>query len=335
MEKVMLGKTGLEISRMGFGGIPIQRTDRESAIGLIHALADNGINFIDTARGYGVSEEYIGAGIAGMRQKFVLASKCRAYTKADMTAEIDASLANFRTDHIDLYQFHNISNHNLDVVMAEGGALEALLEAKAAGKIGHIGISAHLTEVFARAIELPWVETIMFPYNLVETQGEALIQKCAEKGIGFICMKPFAGGAIPNPDLALRFVAKNPAVTVTIPGMYTLEELNQNMASFCNTAPFTDAEESTVLEIRQELGNRFCRRCGYCLPCSVGINIPFVFILDGYHTRYGMPETGKSRYLAQPVHAGACIGCGVCETRCPYGLPIREMLKSCVEHFGE
>ena len=335
MEKVILGKTGLAISRMGFGGIPIQRTDRESAIALIRALADKDINFIDTARAYGVSEEYIGAGIVGMRDRFVLASKTKPFTRAEMAAEIDSSLAAFCTDFIDLYQLHNITSRNLDVAMGEGGALEALFAAKAPGKIGHIGLSTHYIEVFERAIDLPWVETIMFPYNLVETQGEALIQKCAEKGIGFIAMKPFAGGAIPNPDLALRFVAKNPAVTVLIPGMYAMEELEQNTASVHNTAPLTEAEQSGIKEIRKELGNQFCRRCGYCLPCTAGIGIPTQFIFHGYSTRYGLPEWGKERYHAQAVKAGACIGCGVCETRCPYNLPIREMLKSCAAYYGE
>ena len=219
MEYRTLGKTGLTVSRLGFGGIPIQRIDREGTRELMHLLRDSGINYIDTARGYTVSEEYLGNALEGLRDKFVLATKGRATTREDMKADIEKSLHNLRTDYIDLYQFHNPSAQALDAILAPGGALEGALEAKREGKIGHIGITTHSVQIFARALELPWVETIMFPYNIVENQAQELIDKCAEKNIGFICMKPLAGGAIDDASLALRYIMQNPAVTVVIPGM--------------------------------------------------------------------------------------------------------------------
>ena len=206
MECVTLGKTGLKVSRMGLGGIPIQRIDAEGTRILLHKLADQGVNYIDTARGYTVSEEYLGYALEGIRDKFILATKSMARTREAMEADIEKSLHNLRTDHIDLYQVHNPNMEQLDQVLAAGGALEALQEAKAAGKINHIGLTAHSTEVFARALELDWVETIMFPYNIVESQGEELIAKCKEKNIGFIDMKPLAGGAIENGTLAMRYI---------------------------------------------------------------------------------------------------------------------------------
>ena len=175
MEYTTLGKTGLQISRMGFGGIPIQRIDAEGTKALMKQLMDEGVNYIDTARGYTVSEEYLGYAVEGLRDKFVLATKSMARTKDAMAADIEKSLGNLRTDHIDLYQVHNPSMEQLDTVVGEGGALEALMEAKAAGKVSHIGLTAHSTEVFERALSLDWVETIMFPYNIVESQGEELI----------------------------------------------------------------------------------------------------------------------------------------------------------------
>lgn len=173
MEYVTLGKSGLRISRLGFGGIPIQRIDREGTRVLVDRLVEDGINFIDSARGYTVSEEYLGYALEGRREKFVLATKSMARTKEAMEADIEKSLHNFRTDYIDLYQVHNPSMEQLEQVMAPGGALEALMEAKEAGKIGHIGLTAHAEAVFEKALELPWVETIMFPYNIVETQWHA------------------------------------------------------------------------------------------------------------------------------------------------------------------
>ena len=219
MEYRTLGKTGLRISRMGFGGIPIQRIDAEGTKVLMQQLADAGVNYIDTARGYTVSEQYLGYALEGIRDKFVLATKSMARTKEAMAADIETSLANLRTDHIDLYQVHNPGMEQLEQVVAEGGALEALLEAKEAGKIGHIGLTAHSAAVFERALELDWVETIMFPYNIVESQGAELIRECTEKNVGFIDMKPLAGGAIENASLALRYVCSNPDVSVVIPGM--------------------------------------------------------------------------------------------------------------------
>ena len=171
MEYRTLGKTGLKVSRMGFGGIPIQKIDEEGTRKLLQDMVKRGINYIDSARGYTVSEQYIGYGLEGIRDQFVLATKSMARTKEAMAADIETSLRNFRTGYIDLYQVHNPSMEQLDQVIGEGGALEALLEAKNAGKIGHIGITAHSTEVFERALTLDWVETIMFTYNIVEQQG--------------------------------------------------------------------------------------------------------------------------------------------------------------------
>ena len=335
MEYRILGRTGLKVSRMGFGGIPIQRIDPKGTRALMLRLREEGINYIDTARGYTVSESYLGEALEGIRGDFILATKSMSRTKEAMAKDIDISLGNLRTDYIDLYQVHNPSVAQLEQVVAPGGALEALLEAKAAGKIGHIGLTAHSLEVFTMGLEMPWVETIMFPYNIVESQGIDLIAKCAEKGIGFIDMKPLAGGAIEDATLALRYVCANDNVTITIPGMAELAELDQNLAAVNDTTPLTDADFARMDAIRKELGTHFCRRCNYCAPCTVGISIPSCFLFQGYLRRYGLADWAKGRYAAMSVKASACIGCGACEGRCPYSLPIRDMLKKVAQDFGE
>ena len=184
MQYVNFGTTGLQISRLGFGGIPIQRIDQPGTRELLIAAHKAGINYIDTARAYTVSEAWIGQSLeeAGLRDDFILATKCRALTKADMEAEIATSLKNLRTDHIELFQFHNPSLDGLKTILAPGGAMEALLEAKARGIVGHIGITAHLAAVFEAALDIPEIETIMFPYNIVEQQGRELIDRCAAAG---------------------------------------------------------------------------------------------------------------------------------------------------------
>ena len=335
MEYRILGKTGLKISAMGFGGIPIQRIDAEGTKKLMHKLVDAGINYIDTARGYTVSESYLGYALEGIRDQFVLATKSMARTKEAMAADIDISLGNLKTDYIDLYQVHNPTLAQLEQVMVPGGALEALKDAKASGKIGHIGVTAHSTEVFELALAQDWVETIMFPYNIVETHGAELIKECREKNIGFIDMKPLAGGAIEDATLAIRFVNANPDVAVTIPGMAEPGELEQNLAAINDTAPLSAEELAKIEEIRKALGTQFCRRCNYCAPCSVGISIPSVFLFQGYLDRYGLGGWATDRYNAMNKFASDCIECGACEPRCPYHLPIREMMKTAAKRFGK
>lgn len=335
MEYRVLGKTELKISRLGFGGIPIQKIDAEGTKKLILEMIEEGINYIDTARGYTVSEEYLGYALEGVRDKFILATKSMARTKEVMAKDIETSLKNLRTDYIDLYQVHNPGAKDLEQVMAPGGALEALYEAQKAGKIGHIGITLHSVDLFREAVELPWVETIMFPYNIVETQGEELIKKCEENNIGFICMKPLAGGAIDDAHVALRYILNNPAVTVVIPGMADIAEIKQNVSAASDISPLSTEELEKIAKIKDFLGTNFCRRCNYCAPCTAGINISAVFLFEGYYSRYDLKEWAANRYSSLSKTASDCIGCGVCESRCPYNLPIREMMKKTAEVMGK
>ena len=335
MDYRVLGKTGLQVSRMGFGGLPIQRTDENACREILVKLADLGVNYIDTARGYTVSEGYIGKALAGMRDKFILATKSMAKDKASMERDIEISLQNLQTDHIDLYQIHNPNREGYEQIIAPGGALEALLEAKAAGKIGHIGFTNHYAEMIELVLQEDWVETVMFPYNIVETQGEKLLRLCKEKNVGFIAMKPLAGGAIEDARIALRYIASCEGVDVIIPGMDVPEQVQENYDAIMDSAPLSQEEQAKITAIRKDLGENFCRRCNYCAPCSVGIKIPTIFLFDGYLTRYGLPDWAKERYETLDKHASDCIVCGDCEKRCPYHLPIRNMLMQVAERFGK
>ena len=330
-----LGKTGLQVSEVGIGGIPIQRADAEAAKVLLKKAADMGVNFLDSARAYSISENYLGDALVGIRDRFVIATKSGAKTKEDMARDVDISLRNFHTDHIELYQLHNPKPADVEQIIGPGGALDALKEAKAAGKIGHIGVTLHSRELFDQFLDYDWVETIMFPYNIVETQAQEQIARCKEKNIGFICMKPMAGGALDDATLAMRFLAQNDSISIAIPGMETIAELEQNVAAFADKTPLSPDEIEKIEAIRKELGNSFCRRCNYCSPCTAGISIYSVLLFSGYYTRYNLVEWASGRYNAMEKTASDCIGCGVCEPRCPYGLPIREMMKEAVKLFGK
>lgn len=337
MQYVSLGSTGLQVSRLGFGGIPVQRIDQPRTRQLLEAAHKAGINYIDTARAYTVSEEWIGQALqqSGLRDEFIIATKCRAITAEEMADELNASLRSLRTDHIELYQFHNPSPEDFDRIIAPGGALEALKSAHAVGIVEHIGVTAHLAATFEKALACPDIETIMFPYNIVEQQGADLITRCKAAGKAFIAMKPLAGGAIESGRLAIRYTLANPGVTVVIPGMAELRELSQNVAAAEDASPLTEEELAACEEVRKSLGTQFCRRCNYCAPCTVGIQIPNCFLFQGYLNRYGLEGWAHERYNTLPVKAGACIECGACETRCPYQLPIRQMLKKVAADFGE
>ena len=334
MDYRILGKTGLKVSRMGFGGLPIQRADEAACREILTQLADLGVNYIDTARGYTVSEEYIGKALVGIRDKFILATKSMAKDKESMARDIDISLRNLQTDYIDIYQIHNPNREGYEQIIAPGGALEALLEAKKEGKIGHIGFTNHYAEMIELVLETDWAETVMFPYNIVETQGEKLLALCKEKNVGFIAMKPLAGGAIEDAQLALRYVSACESVDVIIPGMDYPKQVQENYDAIMDAAPLSGEEQAKIAAIRKDLGENFCRRCNYCAPCTVGIKIPTIFLFDGYLTRYGLPDWAKQRYETLDKHASDCIVCGDCEKRCPYHLPIRDMLLKVAERFG-
>jgi len=336
MNYVTLGKTGLRAAEVSFGGIPIQRSDAANTMAVVDRLEQYGINYIDTARGYTVSEEYLGAALEGRRDKFILATKSMSRDRAGMERDIGISLDHLHTEYIDLYQIHNLPMKEWDRVFGPGGAFEALTAARAAGKIGHIGATAHSLDVLRRLVEekSDVIETLMFPYNLVEVHGHDVLKLAREKGIGTIAMKPLAGGNLDDWNLALRFIAASGVIDISIPGMGSPEEVDRNADAAEHFSPLTAEESARIEQIRRELGSHFCRRCGYCAPCTVGIDIPGNFLMVNYLRKYGLSDWAKGRYDALAHHAGECVQCGACESRCPYELPIREMLRGVAKDFG-
>ncbi|MGL4911059.1 MAG: aldo/keto reductase [Romboutsia sp.] len=329
----LLGKTDMKIKRVGFGGIPIQRITQEDTNNVISELEKQGINFIDTARGYTISEEYIGNSLEGRRDKFFIATKSMSRGYEEMKADIEVSLKNIKTDYIDLYQIHNLKSEEYETIFNEDMAYRALLEAKQEGKIKHIGITSHSLETMENAVEDDKFETIQFPYNIVEDQADEVFRKAHERGIGIIVMKPLAGGALDDANLAIKYILSKDYIDVAIPGMDSIDQVRQNILVLEDTK-LTEEDYKKIDEIRNTLGKKFCRRCEYCLPCPLGVNIPANFLLEGYYTRYNLKDWAIQRYAATEGKASKCVDCGLCETKCPYDLPIREMLKEVVEKLG-
>ena len=326
----VLGKTNLKINRIGFGGIPIQRVTQQDTNKIIDELINQGINFIDSARGYTVSEDYIGNAIEGKRDNFILASKSMSRTYEDMLKDVDITLKNFKTDYIDLYQLHNVKSDEYENIFNDNMAYKALLDCKSQGKIKNIGITSHSIDTIKKAVRDEKFDTIQFPYNIVEDQADEIFREAHKRNIGIIVMKPLAGGAINNAKLAIKYILSKEYIDVVIPGMDSVDQVLENI-SVLENLDIDKEDELKIEDIRNQLGNRFCRRCEYCMPCPVGINIPMNFLLEGYYSRYNLKEWSKERYNSLDIKASDCVECGKCESTCPYDLPIREMLKEVTE----
>lgn len=327
------GKTGLIINKIGFGGIPIQRTDQEGANKLVAHMIQKGINFVDTARAYGPSEELLGNAMEVTGAKFYIASKSMSRTYESMKKDIDDSLKALKVEKIHLYQIHNAPLGEMEIIMGQDGAYKALLEAKAQGKIENIGITTHTLECFDKILEygVNYFASVQFPFNIVESQGLEKLKKAHQIGMGTIIMKPLAGGAIENPNLAIKYIMSHDFVGVVIPGMADLEEVDINVEAanevlLVKQYEFTKKELEEIQAIREELQGNFCRRCGYCLPCPQGINIPVVFLSGRYMERYGLADWGLARYMTSGLDENPCVRCGACLKKCPYDLPIPDML---------
>jgi predicted aldo/keto reductase-like oxidoreductase len=330
-----LGKSNLNVSVVGFGGIPIQKITADEAAELVHKAETMGVNFIDSARGYTVSEEYIGHALKGRRDKWIIATKSMARTCDAMTSDIQTSLRNLQTDYIDLYQIHNIKEiDSYNQVIGENGALSALFNAKEKGLIGHIGITAHSLDMLKLAIESGLFETIMYPYNIIENQADEVFKRANELDLGVIAMKPMAGGALTDGALAMKYILNNKNITIAIPGMASINEVEENVNAAKGEIALSNEELLLCEKIRKEMGQTFCRRCGYCAPCPQGIDIPFSFIVRAYYENYDLKDWAIDRYKSMKAHAENCAECGICEGRCPYNLPIRNMLKDVKKSFG-
>jgi len=318
------------------GGIPIVRPSEDEALKVIQRALDLGITFIDTAWRYGVSEERIGKGIAGRRDQVILATK--TYTrgegdKAKATAleQLEQSLKHLNTDYIDLWQFHGVNTlEEYEQILGLDGAMEAAQGSLQAGKIRHIGISSHSLDVALEAVRSGLFETIQFPFNFVNNDpAEELVPLAREHDVGFIAMKPLAGGQLRDANLAIKYLLQFDNV-VPDPGIQKVEEIEEIVDIVNGSWKLTDQEWQKIEDIRTSLGRRFCQWCHYCMPCPQGVDIPPLMnacCIDNY---------GESfiSWVAEAVESAKnCIQCGECEEKCPYHLPIREMIVENIEFY--
>lgn len=335
MNTVKLSGTDLEVSEVGFGGIPIIPLPKNEAVSIVKYCFDMGITFFDTANMYATSEEKIGGALGTVRDKVVIATKTTQRDANGAADHIDTSLKQLKTEWIDIYQVHNVSNEEaLQQVLAPRGAYEAIARARDAGKIRFIGISSHSISTAMEALKTGLFNTLQFPFNFIENDPEnELFPLAIQNNVGIIGMKPLGGGLLERADLCFRFLQQHRHV-VPIPGIRANKEVDEIIGLYRDPQPLSRSDLEEMHKIQRVVGEKFCHRCEYCMPCEQGVQIPSVLIFQAAAKRLS-PEV-VSTWLGKAMESAAeCIECGQCEDKCPYNLPIAELLKENLALFKE
>lgn len=331
MTTVTLGSTGITVNRNGFGALPVQRVSVEEAGRLLRKAFENGIRFFDTARSYSDSEMKIGLALSDVREQLYIATKTPSTTVEGFWKDLETSLSLLKTDYIDVYQFHNPA---FCPKPGDGtGLYEAMLEAKAQGKIRHIGITNHRLAVAEEAVNSGLYETLQFPFSyLASEKDEALVKLCAEKNVGFICMKALSGGLITRGDAAYAYLAQF-SNTLPIWGIQRESELDEFLRYNDDPPRMTEALESFIEAERVSLAGDFCRGCGYCMPCPAGIEINQCARMSLLLRRSPAAGWLTPVWQEKMEKIEGCLHCGQCMKRCPYGLQTPDLLRRNLEDY--
>ncbi len=331
MPWVTLGKTGIVTEKNGFGTLPVQRVSQKDAVHLLRRAFEGGITFFDTARAYTNSETKIGEAFYGMRERLYIASKSQSKDAENFWSDLHTSLYNLRTDYLDIYQFHNPS---FCPKPGDGtGLYEAMLEAKKQGKIRHIGITNHRLAVAIEAAESGLYETVQFPFCYLASEDEiALVQKCRERNVGFIAMKGLSGGLIANSAAAYAFEGQFGNV-LPIWGIQREQELDEFLSYVRAPPAMTPQLLEIIKQDRQDLTGDFCRACGYCMPCPVGIEITLCARMSLLLRRAPSEAYLSPQVQGKMMQVENCLHCGRCKFKCPYQLDTPELLRKNFEDY--
>ena len=331
MARITLGSTGIVTEQNAFGALPIQRISTDSAVKLLRRAYDGGMTFFDTARAYSDSEEKLGIAFEGMRDRVIIATKTGASTPEAFRRDLEQSLKLLKTDYIDIYQFHFPKQCYKP---GDGtGMYECMLEAKAQGKIRHIGITNHLIGIAEEIVESGLYETLQFPFSYLFDEREVrLVESCAKANMGFIAMKALAGGLITNSAAAYAAIAQYPNV-LPIWGVQREHELEEFLSYFENPPVLDDSLKAVIENDRRELVGEFCRGCGYCMPCPQGIVINQCARISLMLRRAPSQGWLTEEWQRNMEQIESCISCGQCSAKCPYGLDTPALLRKNLEDY--
>lgn len=331
MRKITLGSTGITAVQNGFGALPIQRDDMETSVRILRKAYEGGITFFDTARAYSDSEEKIGAALSDVRKNIFIATKTTADTPDEMKSQLETSLRKLNTDYIDIYQFHCASQ----CYKPEDGTgmYELMLDLKRQGMIRHIGITAHKIGVAEECAESGLYETLQFPFSYLSSERElALADKCRENNMGFIAMKALAGGIITDSHAAYAFIGQYDNV-MPIWGIQKENELDEWLSFMLETPVMTEEIKNGIDADRRSLSSNFCRGCGYCMPCPMGIQINNCARMSLMLRRAPSNAWLSQEWQDNMKQIENCINCGQCKSKCPYELDTPKLLKANYEDY--
>jgi uncharacterized protein len=330
-----LGNTDLKVSEVGFGAIPIIRLSFAEAGRVLRRALDRGVTLFDTAHMYVDSEEKIGQALAGLRPQVVLASKTMKRDGQGARQDLELSLQRLRTDYLDLYQLHQVSQEtDLQAITGPGGALEAVRRAREAGQIRYLGVTSHSLEMAVKLVQTGLFNTIQFPFNFVEEAAAEQLHPLARKhGLGIMAMKPFCGGMVDNARVAFAFLRQFPDI-IPLAGWDSESRVDEVLDLYETENVVTPEDLAAMARFREELGEQFCRRCEYCQPCPQGVMITPAMLYGVVAHRMG---PAKAAAFADKVMESVrlCEGCWECAARCPYKLPIPDILKKHLEMYDE
>ncbi len=332
MKQITLGKTGITAPQNGFGALPIQRVDMDTAVRILRKAYEGGMTYFDTARAYSDSEEKLGEAFGdGIREKIFIATKTAAKTPEDFWKDLDTSLKNLRTDYIDLYQFHMVGQCYRP---GDGtGMYECMVKAKDEGKIRHIGVTAHKLMVARELIESDLYETLQFPLSYLSSEKEIeLVRMCKEHNMGYIAMKGLAGGLINRSDAAMAFMDQFDNV-MPIWGIQKEKELDEWLSYMDETPQMTGEIKEFIDKEKSELAGDFCRGCGYCMPCPMGIKINNCARMSLMIRRAPSKSWLSEEWQQEMAKIDSCINCRECTKKCPYELSTPELLKKNYEDY--
>ncbi len=331
MRKIRLGKTELMVTSTAMGCLPVQRCDEDYAVRLLRAAYEGGINYFDTANAYTDSEKKIGLALSGVRDKIVISTKSAARDKAGVLAHIENSLRMMKTDYIDLFQFHQVTE--VPDPNDPKGAYAGALEAKERGWIRHIGVTSHRVNIAEDCIASGLFETLQFPFSYISSERDlALAQKCKEADMGYIAMKGLAGGMLNNARACHAFMKSYDNV-VPIWGIQHEWELDQWIELTKNPPALTDELKAVIEHDRKELAGSFCRSCGYCLPCAANIDIPQSARMSALLRRSPYQKYMTEEWYEKMHRIKNCLHCDACKSRCPYGLDTPALLRQQLQEY--
>ncbi len=336
MKTIELGNTGIKISELGMGALQLTRLEWQQSIRMVREVFKLGVNWFDTAKGYGDSELRLGEAIKGIRDSVCIITKSPSSDPRKYMDDVDASLKRLQTDYIDVMLFHGCGAIEQDGFFEPGGLLETARKAVNSGKVRHIGFSAHSTEIAVKALDLDIMKVAMVPANFISREfidGEFL-DKAREKGVAVLAMKPFGGGRMGNARICLKFLKNYPGVIPVI-GIEKTSEMAENIKIWDDNTPLTAADNIEIEKIKQLLGSRFCRMCNYCMPCPQGIEISTVTFLKVFSKQSPRDNVINDRNRACVEKARTCTNCLVCVDRCPFKLDVPGMLRENIQFFDE